>query len=163
MQECGAEKQNQDFTNMNKFIIISFIVVLFSCQKSNQVNDDPIPDVPVSITINLALPLYAHLETIGTHVYEPGGVKGVVVVHHTDDKYYAFDRTCSYQQSTNCAKIEVDSTNLQFRCGKTISSGFEKCCDSRFFMDGMVAQGPAKFGLKQYNVSKNGTMLNIFN
>ena len=82
MQECGAEKLNQDFINMNKFIIISFIVVLFSCQKSNQVNDDPIPDVPVSITINLALPLYAHLETIGTHVYEPGGVKGVVVVHH---------------------------------------------------------------------------------
>jgi hypothetical protein len=150
---------------MIKFIfnllLCSFI--FSACKSNNNVNSDPIDNVPVNITINLALPLYSHLSNPGTHVFEAGGVKGVVIVHHTDDNFYAFDRCCSYQPKNSCSKVEVDSTVLIFRCGESTSSGFTKCCDSRFFMNGDVINGPATFGLKQYQVFLNGNLLNVKN
>jgi hypothetical protein len=159
-----AEKQKKDFTIMNKIILLALLSVttLISCQKNN-INNDPIADVPVNITINMALPLYSHLLNEGTFLYWDGGVKGVVVVHYQNDEYYAFDRSCSYQPSTSCAKIEVDSSFMVFRCGTSKNTGFEKCCDSKFFMNGQVLNGPATFGLKQYQVIKTGTELSIKN
>lgn len=164
MQGCMAKRQKKDFTLMIR--ILSAITIAFlllnSCSKNN-INTDPIADVPVNITINMALPSYVHLLDPATFVYEPGGVKGVVVVHHTDDQYYAFDRNCSYQPNSSCSKIEVDSSVLIFRCGSTTDSGFVKCCDSKFWMDGQVFNGPATFGLKHYQVIKTGNVLNIKN
>lgn len=159
------KKPKKDFTNMNKTINISIflaLITLSACQKNN-VNTDPIADVPVNITINMALPLYSHLLNEGTFVYENGGVKGVVIVHYQNDEFYAFDRACSFQPSASCAKIEIDSSFLVFRCGTTKSSGFEKCCDSKFLMNGQVLNGPATFGLKHYQVIKTGTELSIKN
>jgi Rieske Fe-S protein len=149
---------------MNKIVTLAILSVttLISCQKNN-INNDPIADVPVNITINMALPLYSHLLNEGTFLYWDGGVKGVVVVHYQNDEYYAFDRSCSYQPSTSCAKIEVDSSFMVFRCGTSKNTGFEKCCDSKFFMNGQVLNGPATFGLKQYQVIKTGTELSIKN
>jgi Rieske Fe-S protein len=159
-----AEKPRKDFTIMNKIVTLAILSVttLISCQKNN-INNDPIADVPVNITINMALPLYSHLLNEGTFLYWDGGVKGVVVVHYQNDEYYAFDRSCSYQPSTSCAKIEVDSSFMVFRCGTSKNTGFEKCCDSKFFMNGQVLNGPATFGLKQYQVIKTGTELSIKN
>ncbi len=157
------EKQKEGFTTMNKLLILVLSLAIFvSCQKNN-INNDPIADVPVNITINMALPSYSHLLNEGTFVYENGGVKGVVVVHYQNDEFYAFDRACSFQPSNSCAKIEVDSAFMVFRCGSTQTTGFNKCCDSKFFMNGQVLNGPATFGLKQYQVIKNGTELSIKN
>lgn len=150
--------------NKSSVILMAMAVTLaFSCKKSNSINGDPINDVPVNITINIALPSYSHLNDAGTHVFEAGGVKGVVIVHHTDDVFYAFDRCCSYQPNNACSKIEVDSSLLLFRCGESQASGFQKCCDSKFFMNGEVFNGPATFGLKHYQVIRSGNLLNIKN
>lgn len=164
MPDYTGKKQKPDFTPMNKHILFSTIALLtiLSCNK-NTVNNDPIADVPVNITINMALPSYTHLLDPGTFVFENGGIKGVVVVHHTDDQFYAFDRSCSFQPSNACSRVEVDSTVLVFRCGESKAGGFQKCCDSRFFMNGQVLDGPATFGLKHYQVIKSGNLLNIKN
>jgi hypothetical protein len=158
-----AEKQKKDFINMNKLLILYavFLVLLTSSCTKNQVNPDPIIEVPVNITINMALPQYEHLLYQGGFVYEEGGVKGVVIVHHSDDQYYAFDRACSYQPNNACSRIEVDSSILLFRCGQTNNNNFVKCCESRFSFDGSVFNGPSVFGLKHYFVSKSGNLLNI--
>lgn len=150
---------------MNKTLLIALILAFYtvSCKDKNNVNSDPIDNVPVNITINLALPAYSHLLNQGTHVYESGGVKGVVIVHHTDDNYYAFDRCCSYQPKNSCSRIEVDSSVLMFRCGETTASGFVKCCDSKFWMSGDVFNGPATFGLKRYQVILSGNLLSVKN
>lgn len=137
-------------------------IIFYACRKNN-LNPEPIQDVPVNITINMALPSYVHLLDPGTHVFEDGGVKGVVIVHHTDDQFYAFDRTCSYRPNDDCSRIEVDSSVLVFRCGKTEAGGFIKCCDSRFWMDGEVLNGPATFGLKHYRVLRSGNILSVKN
>lgn len=150
---------------MNKYLFIALCMVFaFSCKNNDNVNPDPINNVPVNLAINMSLPAYFHLQNIGTHVFENGGVKGIVIVHHTDDNYYAFDRACSFEPSiSSCSRIEVDSGAYQFRCGKSTNSGFQKCCDSRFFFDGNVAQSPARFPLKSYAISRVGNILYITN
>lgn len=163
MQVYTAEKPKKDSINMNKLLTIIVVTLLVNSCKSNNVNPEPIANVPVSITINMALPSYSHLLDQGSFVFEPGGVKGVVIVHYTDDNYYAFDRCCSYQPSASCAKLEVDTSFKVFRCGESKITGFQKCCDSRFFMNGDVINGPATFGLKRYLVEKSGNLLNIKN
>lgn len=165
MRDYTGKKPGRGFTAMIKLNVLMLTLLgltATSCRKNN-INTQPIQDVPVNITINLSLPSYSHLENPGTFVYEQGGVKGVVVVHHTDDVFYAFDRNCSFQPDNACSRIEVDSNFLVFRCGETKPSGFEKCCDSRFFMDGQVFNGPAAFGLKHYLVVRSGNILNIKN
>lgn len=150
---------------MNKVILTLMLFLAFSCGKNNDnTNTEPIDNVPVSITVNLNLPSNFHLQNVGSFVFLTGGVKGVVLVHNTDDNYYAFDRACSYQpNSVSCSRIEVDTAFLQFRCGETTNMGFQKCCDSRFFFDGSVSQSPARFPLKQYNVTKSGNTIFISN
>ncbi len=164
MQDYGGKKQKKDFTNMNNRILISLIVVLcFSCKKSNHVNENPIPDVPVNLTINLSLPTYNKLNDIGEFVYETGGVKGIIILHHTDDNFYALDRACSFNYQDSCALINADASNLNLKCGKQNGSTFINCCQSLFSFDGSVFQGPAKFGLKHYRISRSGNLLTIFN
>lgn len=163
MLVCTAVRQKKDFINMNKLFGLLIVVLTISACKNNNVNPEPIDNVPVSITINMALPSYSHLLDQGTFVFEPGGVKGIVIVHYTDDNYYAFDRSCSFQPKSSCAIIEVDSAVNLFRCGQSTSSGFQKCCDSRFWMNGEVFAGPAAYGLKHYQVTRSGNLLNIKN
>ena len=148
-----------------KYLILTLtsLIIFNSCIDKSNINPEPINDVPVNLTINLALPTYFHMQNINTYVLENGGVKGIVIVHNADDKFYAFDRACSFQPSNSCAKIEIDSFVYQFRCGKTNNSGFIKCCDSKFSFDGIVAQGPAQYGLKQYLITRNGNFLTVSN
>lgn len=163
MQGYTEEKPKKAFTNMNKFILtIVCLILANSCQK-NQLNPYPIEDVPVNITINLALPQYEKLLQPGQFVYEEGGLRGVVLVHHLDNNYYAFERTCPYEPQNTCSKIEIDSSLFIFRCGETSGGMFNKCCDSRFSTNGEVFNGPANFGLKHYIVTQNGNLLNIKN
>ncbi len=61
---------------MNKPGFILLLLVGMACNKEkNNTNPDPIKDVPVNITINLALPAYFHLQNTGTYVFENGGAK----------------------------------------------------------------------------------------
>ncbi|MEN9739086.1 MAG: hypothetical protein RLZZ318_1120 [Bacteroidota bacterium] len=164
MQVCMVAKQKPDFTIMiNKYALILVLFLALSACKKNQQTIDPIPDVPVNITINMALPKYSHLLNANTFVFEDGGVKGVAIVHYKDEEYYAFERCCTYESSKSCAQIEVDSSIMIFRCGQTTASGFQKCCDSKFLFDGSVFNGPATYGLKMYSLTKQGSLITITN
>jgi len=143
-------------------IVVFLLFSAHSCTKT-PVNPEPIDNVPVNQTINLALPIYEYMNNMGSHLFLDGGVKGIVLVHGFDDAYYAFDRTCSYQPKSSCARLELDSTAFQFRCGSSTDTGFVKCCDSRFSFEGDLMQGPASFGLRHYQVFKQGNLLNIQN
>lgn len=139
------------------------VMLLVNCTKNN-VNPDPIPDVPVTITVNMSNPSHSHLLDAGSISYETGGVKGVVIVHSLiDDQFYAFDRCCSYKPNDACSRVELDSSGFQFRCGESKLGGFVNCCSSRFSMEGQVASGPATYVLKQYQVIRSGNLLNIKN
>jgi len=151
---------------MNKLTRINTLTILFalficsSCNKKTEEN--LIPNVPVSIRINMELPLYSNLLYPGNYIYLEGGNKGITLFHGFDGEYYATDRTCPYQPFEECSRVELDS-NFTFRCGSTRQGVFEKCCDSKFQYDGFLSNGPSMYSLKIYRVFRSGNTLDISN
>ena len=142
------------------FLILFFAVVL-ACRE-RPVNPDPIPQVPVNVTINLALKA-PFLDIPGSFFYNQGGSRGLVIVHDFDGSIRAFERTCSFQPTQSCSQLQIDTPTLQFKCGTFSSDTFSTCCKSRFDLSGFVVKPPAQFPLLQYRTSRNGNILNVFN
>ncbi len=136
---------------------------LFSCKDDTPNSNAYIPSGPVSLVINTDLPEYYHLKTPGTYIYQPGGNRGVIVIHDFDDKYLTIERTCSLEPDKACAKIYVDSSSLNLRCGGFNNTLWLPCCDSRFTYNGWVYQGPAQYPLRTYNTTLSGSVITIRN
>lgn len=147
-------------------LIICCIGLLFSesCKDDNQLTGDCfVPDVSVNLTVNMDLPEYFHLQTLGGSIELDAGNRGVFLIHNYDDAFYAIERTCTYQSENECAKLHVNETTLQLRCGTPADTGFVNCCNSTFLFDSRVVSGPAVCNLKTYRLSKNGNTLYISN
>ncbi len=128
------------------------LLLLFSCQKEN----DYIQDVLVDYNLKLSLPQYSDLQTVGNHIFiAKEGVKGIIVYHQDFDTYKSYDRSCTYNPSENCAKIDSVNSTIAI-C---------TCCDSKFLLDqnGETIDGPALLPLKQYQNTHTGDFLHIYN
>jgi len=132
-------------------IIALFCLLFFSCQKE----EDYIPNVVVDIDLNLTLPEFSDLQTVGNYIFITGGVKGVIVYRQSFDSYNTYDRNCSFEPSLACARI--DSVNS--------SIAICKCCNSMFLLEqnGETIDGPALLPLKQYPNNLSGDFLYIYN
>lgn len=116
-----------------------------------------VPKVPTNITINLDLPEYIDLQTVGNWTYITGGNRGIIVYHLGIDDFVAFDRVCTYHPEDGCRIVVDRSSNITARDSV--------CCGSEFsIIDGSVLQGPATLPLYQYTVDFNGgSILHIYN
>lgn len=135
----------------SKITIFTFLIIISAteCKK-----DEEMPYVYVDIYLNLDLPQYISLKTVGNWLYITDGLKGIVV-YHSIDGYVAFDRQCTYKPQGNCGPVEVDNTNIY---------ATDSVCMSKFqITDGLVVNGPATKPLKRYNTSLNGAVLHIYN
>ena len=131
-------------------ILALFCLLFFSCQKE----EDYIQNVVVDINLNLTLPEFSDLQTVGNSVFITGGVKGIIVYHQGFDSYKTYDRNCSFEPSLSCARI--DSVNS--------SIAICKCCNSKFLLsDGTPFDGPALVQLKEYDNFLSGDVLHIYN
>ena len=135
----------------NIFYILIFLISLISCST----DADYIRDVYVNIEINLGLPEYSELNTIGNSIYIEGGNKGIIIYKMGVNEYRVYDRNCSYEPSSDCAYIDSVSS--------TIASC--SCCTSMFLIDqdGISANGPALLPLKEYQTTLSGGILKIKN
>lgn len=169
MPDITVESRVKDFmTTIKKFITALSIVLLAMFSTSCGDDDRPsvyndIPDLPVNLTLNTDLPSYIHLKNVGTYVYEPGGSRGVLVIHNFDDRFYAYERTCTHLPDLQCSRIYVDSISLNLRCGGFEDTTWVPCCDSKYGFDGIPTQAPATFPLKQYSIRQNGSILTVRN
>ena len=132
------------------YLILFFLIC--SCSSEN----DYIRDVYVNIEIDVSLPEYSHLNTIGNSIFIEGGNKGIVIYHSGINEYKIYDRNCSYEPSLECSYIDSLNSIIAY-CG---------CCTSAFLLDnnGLAVNSPALLPLKMYNWSlQNNTILRIFN
>lgn len=115
----------------------------------------PVPDIPFNFNIDINLPTYAALQSIGNHVYVDNiGVKGVVVYRRSMDEFVAFDRMSTAAGGDTCQPLFVDPDNLLIL--------LDPCTPSTFSLfDGSLITGPAEWGLRAYRVMFNG--MNIIN
>jgi nitrite reductase/ring-hydroxylating ferredoxin subunit len=163
MPDITEEKQERDFTVMNKIVsIIAIIALAFTlqqCKKGNDIdgNTDFFPPVQVKTQLNLNLPQYIPLTFPQGYIYLPEGNKGIIVYHTPQGGYVAYDRTCSYKPDSACSKVVVDSSLASIRCGSyepNATPSFKPCCSSRFDLNtGIALELPAKYPLKGYYTS----------
>ena len=126
---------------------IFFVNIFLTSCGGTEVN--PVPNVAVSIIINLDLPAYQQLNVVGGWAYVNGGSKGIVI-YRGFDSFTALDRHATYDASADCSIATVDSINFF-----VLNDG---CSASQYnIMDGTVTKGPAKWGLKPYATSWDGS------
>ena len=131
-------------------ILALFCLLFFSCQKE----EDYIQNVMVNIDLNLTLPEFSDLQTVGNYIFITGGVKGIIVYRQGFDSYKTYDRNCSFEPSLSCAII--DSVNS--------SIAICKCCNSKFLLsDGTPFHGLALLPLKKYQNNLSEDFLYIYN
>ena len=133
-----------------KFLVL-FLIIISSCGDSN----DYIRNVYVDVEIDLSLPEFSPLNTVGNSIFIEGGNKGIIIYRFSNYEYNIYDRNCSYEPNLECSYIDSINSTIAL-CG---------CCSSAFLLDqnGVVANNPAILPLKQYNYSLNNTLLHIFN
>ena len=100
---------------MRLFILtkISFFLLFFN-SSCDPLRDHPVPDVGVNVQINIMLPSYSNLQSVGGYAYVNGGVKGLVVYRKSIDEFVCFDRMSTADGGTDCNPIEVDPNNTLF-------------------------------------------------
>ena len=136
---------------MKKIMTLTFLIIFISsCIDRN----DYLRDVYVNIEVLLNQPEYSDLDAIGNSIFISGGVKGIIIYHLNVNDYRAFDRSCTFEPSSECAYI--DSIIYYRSCS---------CCESKYLIDqdGVTANGPALLPLKQYYTSYSGGILKIKN
>ena len=133
-----------------KFLVL-FLIIISSCGDSN----DYIKNVYVDVEIDLSLPEFSSLNTVGNSIFIEGGNKGIIIYRFSNYEYNIYDRNCSYEPNLECSYIDSINSTIAM-CG---------CCSSAFLLDqnGVAANSPAVLPLKQYNYSLNNTLLHIFN
>ena len=134
------------------FIIVLLIVV--SCRKNK---NNPIPNIPFDITININLPAYSALSGVGGYAYVAGGSKGIIVYRRSLDEFVSFDRHSPVDLDGNCPEpLYPDSQNFLIL--------IDSCFDAKFSLyDGSPIAG-SDYGLRAYQTTFNGTdLLRIFN
>ena len=133
-----------------KFLVL-FLIIISSCGDIN----DYIRNVYVDVEIDLSLPEFSPLNTVGNSIFIEGGNKGIIIYRFSNYEYNIYDRNCSYEPNLECSYIDSINSTIAM-CG---------CCSSAFLLDqnGVAANSPAVLPLKQYNYSLNNTLLHIFN
>ena len=145
---------NSNYKSIRSLVIAGFIMMLLNnCTK----NQNIVPYVYVDQYINISLPSYSSLNSIGGWVYISGGSQGIIVYRQSYDQFSAYDRHCTFNAENPCGKASVDPTNSFVECS----------CDSSQYQlyDGLVIQGPATYSLKNYQTSFDviTNQIHIFN
>lgn len=155
MQDTMEGNLAKDFILMSKyrFLLVIAAVFLFGSCSDETISPD-IPNVPVNRQVNLSSLQNPELRYDGGWIYLPDGYKGIILVRQNSATYLAFERACPYHPTNQCAKAEVDKSNLYIT---------DKCCGSQFNFNGQVTSGPAVYGLKQYATALSGSILYITN
>lgn len=136
--------------------ILCTLLLAFSCKKkAKNTNDNPVPSVPVNLTIYPGDPLNFKLQAIGGWMYFSGGINGVVVYRKSEQEFVAIERSSSHLPNDPKASVQVQSNNFTLR--DTISGS-----EWRIF-DGTVTKGPAEWPLRLYGANFDGNALRVTN
>ncbi len=135
---------------MRTFILTKISIILlfvnYSCQG---LGEHPVPNVAVSVQINIMLPSYSNLQSVGGYAYVNGGVKGLVIYRRSIDEFVCYDRMSTAEGGYDCTPLEVDQDNFLFLN--------DQCSDAVYsLLDGTVISGNAVYGLRNYQTNFDG-------
>lgn len=137
-----------------KIIPLLLLTILTSCKKDD---NHPVPYVYVNEYININLPSYSNLQSVGGWAYISGGNKGIFVYRQSLDIFMAYDRMSPSVDGENCDPIYYDEDN-----GIIL---IDACTNSQFSaIDGALLSGNAEYPLRGYQTSFDGiNTLRVYN
>jgi nitrite reductase/ring-hydroxylating ferredoxin subunit len=139
-----------NFRLLKKILALIVFFSIVSCRKDNQK-----PEIPY-VVVNIQLyPNSLDYIPVSGWVYVSGGYRGLIVYRMTDNEFMAYERTCPYDPDKDCARVEVESSDI---------TAVDSCCGSQYILtDGSPIRGPSGYSLQQYRTSYDGNQLRIFN
>ena len=147
------------------FLIGFAIILLFgSCTKRSE---EIIPDTFVDFVINLDSPQFIDLNAIGNSVIvtssyagqNSGGYRGhgIIIYRASQTEFYAFDRTCTFEEGLDQAVNLNIPTDLSPIC---------PACKSTYILPSLGYpdnDGPAIYPLRQYQTEFGGNTVWVYN
>lgn len=131
------------------------LLALFSLACSKDDDNSNIPLVSVNYYIHVNDPAYNAVTVPGGWMYLNGGSRGIILYRASNDQFKAYDRHCTFQPTSTCALVSVETNNI---------TAFDDCCGSKFLLtDGSVTKNPANLPLKQYQTTFDGSVLHVYN
>lgn len=137
------------------FYLIMLFVFMACSKKTVDENCNFLLDVSVNVSINLNLPQYSQLNSVGNSVYVANAGNGGVIVTNAGSGFLAWDAADPNHTPTSCSI--VTGSGLEGTCG---------CADANkySFVTGQPLETSAlRCSLKNYRVEQNGSTLLIFN
>lgn len=107
------------FLKMNTFLTLGLALVLFSCSTDRTDRNPYLQEVGFTFELNLNLPLYSDLNSIGNPIYVGNagvGTRGAYVIKSGLDSYYAFEASCPNHVPNSCSTMELDGQNVVCPC-----------------------------------------------
>jgi hypothetical protein len=141
---------------VKNLLLFCFGFLLLSSKCNNQ-NQNPVPFVPVDVTIDIQLPSYSNLQGVGGWTYLNGGSRGIIVYRKGIDEFVAFDRHSPADVGGTCPlPLSPDSQNfLQLK---------DSCNNAVFSLYDGSPVSNSIYGLRQYATQFNGNnLLRVYN
>nr|WP_299171660.1 hypothetical protein [uncultured Allomuricauda sp.] len=144
-------------TRLTGFILLLF---LMACS-SDSTNRNPfLQEVNFRFELNMNLPLYNNLNTIGNPVYVGNtgvGTRGIFVMRSSLDSFFAFEASCPNHAPNNCSTMMIDGQNVVCSCEDFTYSLFTGQQLNR------PDDGNRYYDLLFYRATQSGNIITVFN
>ncbi|WP_103865241.1 hypothetical protein [Aquimarina sp. I32.4] len=140
------------------FIISTFFIV--SCSSDdNRDNNQFLPPSSINYQINLNLPQFNPLKFPDGRIIdysENGSIKGIIIYNINNTQYAAFELSDPNHSPSSCSTQKIDGLTSTCNC---------KDGNSYNIVTGQKTSGTGtgQFGLRRYNIRRNGNTLFITN
>ena len=136
------------------FFLLVTLSFILSCGKNNQ---NPVPNIPLDVTIDISLPSYNALQGVSGYTYVNGGSRGIIVYRKSLNEFVAFDRHSPADAEGTCAEPLYPDVNNFLQL-------IDSCNNARFSLYDGSPISNSQFGLRQYATQYNGSnLLRIYN
>lgn len=140
-----------------KNLIVLFILAFmqFGCSKNEE---QVVPYVRVSMTINLQLPKFNALTSVNNAVLcdnEGYNKNGVIIYRYSLEEFTAFDATCPRHIDTKPTAVILDDN------GSAGTATCPECKTVYYFFN--YAYPSSGYPLRRYSLTRSGNMLYIIN
>lgn len=147
---------------MRKFLILIclFAAGISACSTERTNRNPYLQEISFRIDLDLNLPLYNGLNTIGNPVYvglNGAGTRGVFVMQTSIDLYQAYEASCPNHVPNDCSTMRINGIEVECDCEGYRYNLFTGQMSNR------PQTGSVFYDLLRYNVLPSGNTLIVTN
>lgn len=102
-----------------KYLVLLLTISLLSCENNTSNRNPFLQEVSFNFDLNLNLPLYNNLNTIGNPVFVGNtgvGTRGAFVMRTSFETFFAFEASCPNHVPNECSTMTIQGQNVICSC-----------------------------------------------